>query len=395
MPLELFSEADFRVLGLEPGSKPQEVRQAYRTLVKKWHPDRHHSESYEARALAEEKFKEIDQAYRRISLSWKERAGLNQRSSRPANPPTGNRASQRSETKPHRPASRRKTRKFNIRSFPWTRVVLPGLLFIIMGIFLITELISFLPDNIEKTAPPSFRTDRSTEIEPPGQDPSEAAGSHPQLGPPVPPMLIQPELEPRKSYFSLGSSSSDVLKIQGTPNRVQGQTWIYGLSEVQFRNGLVWRFNNFDGSLRVRMHPEVQEGRELPTHITIGSSEEEVLLVQGTPTRVEGNKWFYGFAEIRFNNGRVAEYDNYFGTLKIQVLPAALSSAGKARSYFTIGSTPDEVLKIQGTPTSIQGNRWSFNFSVVSFRDGKVFNVVNPDGSLRYVAPEDLNGREG
>ena len=30
----------FRVLGLEAGSTPEQVRQAYKDLVKVWHPDR-------------------------------------------------------------------------------------------------------------------------------------------------------------------------------------------------------------------------------------------------------------------------------------------------------------------------------------------------------------------
>ena len=70
MDPEVFSEDDFRLLGLKPGSKPSEVRQAYRTLVKKWHPDHHHTKPYETRALAEKKFREIDEAYRRIARSW-------------------------------------------------------------------------------------------------------------------------------------------------------------------------------------------------------------------------------------------------------------------------------------------------------------------------------------
>jgi hypothetical protein len=133
------------------------------------------------------------------------------------------------------------------------------------------------------------------------------------------------------------------------------------------------------------MQPEIPKDREIPPHVTIGSSEDEVLLVQGTPTKVEDNRWFYGFAELVFKNGRVAEYDNYFGRLKMRILPSAQSEPPK--QFFTIGSTQDEVLDIQGTPTSIHGNRWSFNFAVVTFLDGKVNTVANADESLRFIAP--------
>ena len=133
------------------------------------------------------------------------------------------------------------------------------------------------------------------------------------------------------------------------------------------------------------MQPAISGDREIPAYITIGSSEDEVLLVHGTPTRVEDNKWFYGFAELVFRYGRVAEYDNYFGRLNIRVLPSTQSE--QPGRFFTIGSTRDEVLEAQGTPTSVHGNRWSFDFAVVSFQDGKVQSVANADEALRFIAP--------
>lgn len=139
------------------------------------------------------------------------------------------------------------------------------------------------------------------------------------------------------------------------------------------------------------MQPGVSEDSAPPAHITIGSSEEEVLLVQGTPTRVEKDKWFYGFSELVFKNGRVAEYDNYFSNLKVRILPSA-PSGSEPPGNFTIGSTPDKVLAVQGTPTAIHGDRWSFDFATVIFRDGKVYEVTGSDETLRFVAPEKTGG---
>ena len=70
MAPEVQLDDDFRALGLEPGAGAPEVRKAYRRLVKQWHPDRHHLENYEAKASAEKKFREIDEAYRRIARTW-------------------------------------------------------------------------------------------------------------------------------------------------------------------------------------------------------------------------------------------------------------------------------------------------------------------------------------
>ena len=447
MAPEVVTEADFRTLGLEPGSDPSEVRRAYRTLVKKWHPDRHHLESYESRALAEEKFREIDEAYRRISGRWKETARPTGFSRKAAGLATKSfQGSQRPGAKPRTDSAARSRVKIDLKLLSRAKIVLTVLLLLAAAAFILTRLPPFSPhravdtENKDSLQPPvpELNTPEST-------FPGQASGAGPggrtgllsddqprrngaadnrsnnglQLPGPrlhttgagtnarkglfsdersgqgwaadrllsLPPDLFNPRPAAPSSFFTLGSTSSEVLAVQGTPSRVQGQTWTYGLCEVQFRNGRVWQFNNFDGSLRVRMQPEVAEGRAQPDHITIGSSEQEVLALQGTPTRVEGNKWFYGFAEIVFKNGRIAEYDNYFGTLKMRIIPSR-SGSERSKDVFRIGSSPDEVLAVQGTPTAIHGNRWSFEFASVLFREGKVHSVTDAGGTLRFAAPE-------
>ncbi|RRT40440.1 hypothetical protein B296_00038890 [Ensete ventricosum] len=54
------AEVYFQVLNIAKDSSPQEIRTAYRALVKKWHPDKHPPSS---RLEAEAKFKAISQAY--------------------------------------------------------------------------------------------------------------------------------------------------------------------------------------------------------------------------------------------------------------------------------------------------------------------------------------------
>ncbi|MEM9539560.1 MAG: DnaJ domain-containing protein [Cyanobacteria bacterium P01_E01_bin.42] len=49
-------------LDLKPGASPEEIKQAYRKLVKKWHPDRFPDEP-QRQQQAEEKIKEINEAY--------------------------------------------------------------------------------------------------------------------------------------------------------------------------------------------------------------------------------------------------------------------------------------------------------------------------------------------
>jgi len=45
--------------------------------------------------------------------------------------------------------------------------------------------------------------------------------------------------------------------------------------------------------------------------------------------------------------------------------------------YFTVGSTKDEVLAIQGTPTAFSENTFEYSGSEVYFRNGKVVSWRN------------------
>jgi curved DNA-binding protein CbpA len=63
----LTSEA-FDVLSLRPGATPSEIKEAYRDLVKVWHPDRFGSD-VRLREKAELQLKLINEAYRTLQSS--------------------------------------------------------------------------------------------------------------------------------------------------------------------------------------------------------------------------------------------------------------------------------------------------------------------------------------
>jgi len=53
----------YKILDIDKSASPEEIKKAYRKLVKQWHPDRH----MENKHVAEEKFKEIQEAYEVLS----------------------------------------------------------------------------------------------------------------------------------------------------------------------------------------------------------------------------------------------------------------------------------------------------------------------------------------
>lgn len=56
----------YEVLGLQPGAPVEEVKKAYRQLAGKYHPDKVSYLGDEFQKLAEERFKQIQQAYQAI-----------------------------------------------------------------------------------------------------------------------------------------------------------------------------------------------------------------------------------------------------------------------------------------------------------------------------------------
>ncbi len=390
-PEEVELLGDYRTLGLDPGAAPVEVKRAFRMLAKTCHPDRFHSKPYEIRALAEERFKRINQAYGRISRTWVKSSQSGRQ--------TSYGAAAQARRKPLSAAPWRVLWKKlaggsgGARAMRVLVMVTCVLALLFMGRTDHSPRVVDMrgnhpasPPGTESTAPKPDRQQQevSDELMPH----SDALIPETPAVPQPPASLPESAPETSSSYFTIGSHSSDVLRVQGSPSRIQGQTWVYGLSEIQFRNGLVQRYNNFDGSLKVRMVPRGSVV-SAPAYLSIGSTEDDVLRVQGTPTRVEQDKWFYGFSEIKFKDGRICDYNNYFGNLKLRLQPAGESGSQKA--YFTIGSSPDEVIAAQGTPTSVQGSVWAYDFAYVFFRDGKVSSVSSSsDSNLRFMSPEDL-----
>lgn len=403
------SSEDFHTLGLEPDAALFEVKKAYRDLAKQWHPDRFHQHAPRDRRRSEEKFKEITGAYRRISRDLKSREkahpphpGSQEDRQRPAGPRRS--SPDRNGKEATSPAGRASIKKvwrvlqpewrfpavLTTRKIAWslTALVICGLVisFVPGSDAPSRRSLPSSPESISKQTPhPATSIDRQPGKAGPRGAPGNLISSEQELD-----QTVDPGRETTTPHFTLGSSEAHVLRVQGPPAKIHGQTWFYGLSEIQFREGRVWRYNNFDHSLRVRLVPSHEPSGSLPSFFTVGSTQDEVLLVQGTPTRVDGSKWYFGFSEVRFRHGRVDDYDNYFGNLKVRLLPSKPSDAAARNGCFTIGSTQDEVLTVQGTPTSIQGNFWFYQFSNILFRDGRVQHVVNAAGNLHFIPPDDL-----
>jgi outer membrane protein assembly factor BamE (lipoprotein component of BamABCDE complex) len=116
------------------------------------------------------------------------------------------------------------------------------------------------------------------------------------------------------------------------------------------------------------VHPKVQP-KASKLYFTVGSTNDEVLAAQGTPTSFSDQYWRYGLSSVQFRDGRVVSWNSsQSNPLNVRMLPAQRTS----NEYFTVGSTKDEVLAAQGTPTSFSDQYWRYGLSSVQFRDGRV-----------------------
>ncbi|HAL73745.1 MAG TPA: molecular chaperone DnaJ [Clostridiales bacterium] len=59
------AKSPYEVLGVKPGATPDEIKKAYRTMVKKYHPDNYKDHPLEN--LAKEKMQEINEAYDQLT----------------------------------------------------------------------------------------------------------------------------------------------------------------------------------------------------------------------------------------------------------------------------------------------------------------------------------------
>ncbi len=204
-------------------------------------------------------------------------------------------------------------------------------------------------------------------------------------------------------YFTRGSSQDDVLHVQGTPTGIETylglgeEIWSYGYSLVTFSlpEKRVTEWSNLENNLKVRLLPMTGNSRTLG-YFTRGSSQDDVLHVQGTPTGIEtylglGEEiWSYGYSLVTFSlpEKRVTEWSNLENNLKVRLLP--MTGHSQTPGYFTRGSSQDDVLHVQGTPTGIEtylglGEEiWSYGYSLVTFSlPEKQVTEWNNEGNLK------------
>jgi hypothetical protein len=112
--------------------------------------------------------------------------------------------------------------------------------------------------------------------------------------------------------------------------------------------------------------------RKLLPYITVGSTMEEVLAQQGTPTASSEDKLVYGKSVLYFKDGAVIGWriDPVASPMRVKLWPR--SAVDPTLATYSVGSSKDVVLVVQGTPTAFTENKFEYGKSEVYFRNNRV-----------------------
>ena len=252
--------------GLTRDATQTEIKEAYRTLAKVWHPDRFQGDEH-LRATAEEKLKEINSAYHLLTTTAA--GGGYSKSSRQASPPQESyQAAAAPGWAPHQPPRKSRFRRpFGARRYATRRgVAVAVAILLVSGIWIYVRhngLPSLFVDDaprqaVGQEAPSTGAAGQSSKEKKPTQHPatdSAKPGGRAQARPnPVASLVVYPDEDPQVPYFTVGSTKNDVVRIQGPPTSIAGDVFRYGDSEVYFQYGRVQSWREDPGSpLKARL----------------------------------------------------------------------------------------------------------------------------------------------
>jgi len=113
--------------------------------------------------------------------------------------------------------------------------------------------------------------------------------------------------------------------------------------------------------------PGQHQSKSLALGATFGDAQD----ILGLPARVEGDIWFYGKSEIHFKDGFVTDWI-ISESNPLNVSLTRKRASAPLKTYFIVGDTKSEVLRIQGPPAWKTDSVWKYKISKVFFARGLV-----------------------
>jgi DnaJ domain len=351
--------AALQTLELEPAANRNQVDEAYRTLVKVWHPDRFQHDA-KLKKVAEDKLQAINSAYNLL------KSPPAKSKSRRAARPTG--------VRPDSPSSLRTaaSRRSAYRHFLPSAALLARLAFAACGILIAALVLKAIDSTLAEDPTTGrlysgFKAGALERLHEAGRSLWGESGQSlhalvPQKSAAVPVSAGQPATAGEPDSFAPTPATKTVQA--GRPN----------LSQDLRRREL--------GAA----HPETI--RLLP-YITTGLTQDEVKAIAGAPTAATDDKLVYQGSELYFTRGKLTGWklDAASPPMRIKLWPD--TAVDPDLLYFAVGSTKSAVLAVQGTPTYLSENQFGYGSSRVYFQNNRVVGWKDdPDSVQLRVATQ-------
>lgn len=305
----------YRILGIRPGDSWQELRTAYKSAVRKWHPDRF-AQNHPERKQAEEQIKEINRAYQELESYYKENGVLpsiseTRHEAPPITPPPPEPAVPEATATEFSSAIGAYDRASRLAK-PAAKGTAWWLPWVIAAILMFLSYILVTPADkdpgLETPDPPVMRS--------PDPVDTPSTTTHPESG----------------KYLAVGMTLDQVYALLGTPTRTEKNhettEWRYGDAIVFFRVGRVTDWIDSPDHRLMAVNPIALPSAEPPKTFQRNSTPEEVRAAQGTPIRETDAMWDYGLSQVFFQHGRVVGWhDSPLHPLKIRRDPQSTDSA--------------------------------------------------------------------
>jgi hypothetical protein len=138
-------------------------------------------------------------------------------------------------------------------------------------------------------------------------------------------------------------------------------------------------------SAKPRVGAAAPAGHRVMPVITVGMSESEVIAAQGAPTSQSADKLVYGQSELYFSKDSLVGWKIDVRTpLHAKIWPDA--PVDPDLEYFGVGSTKNDVIALEGTPTLYSENTFGYGPSQVTFKNNRVVSWKSDPIARLHVA---------
>jgi hypothetical protein len=320
-----------RTMGLDSNATRQDIETNYRLLVKVWHPDRFPGD-LKLKSAAEETLKSINAAYAYLR-SFPE---ANER--RHPKPATREVAMRPIRKAPRDLLGSLLASAILVRcAILLLGLTVPALMLVGLDAWLSTNsttatiygpyrsrLLFALQTNViqaeqsaeqalHRFSPPNTTSSYQADTESSAAVSPEASTSGASANSIPPPQIPMP-------YVTVGLTKDEVMTVMGPPLSLTAATLTYHNAVFYLRKGVVagWSVDPVLIPLRVKLWPQGHFDPRLTT-FTVGSTKNEVIAVQGTPTTLSENKLAYGSSEVFLEGGRVIGWNDNHASQRLRI----------------------------------------------------------------------------